>query len=175
MSTVADLARAYHFAAVQHVGQQRKGKAGEPYVNHLTEVAEMVAHATAGRDIETVIAAVLHDVLEDTPMTPEELAERFGHRVSLIVQEVTDDKSLPKDERKRLQIEHAPRLSHEAKLVKIADKTANVRALLKSPPADWSPERIAEYIVWAEAVVNRCRGTSAWLEARFDEAVSAVR
>lgn len=175
MSTIADLTRAYHFAAVKHVGQQRKGKAGEPYVNHLTEVAELVAEATAGRDIDVLIAAVLHDVLEDTPVTPAELSEKFGHKVCLIVQEVTDDKSLPKAERKRLQIEHAAHLSHEAKLVKLADKTANLRALKKSPPSGWPPERIAEYIVWAEAVVAHCRGANAWLEARFDEAVAEVR
>jgi (p)ppGpp synthase/HD superfamily hydrolase len=174
MSTVSDLARAYHFAAVRHLGQQRKGKAGEPYINHLTEVAELVAQATGGRDIELLMAAVLHDVLEDTPVTVAELTELFGGRVCGIVLEVTDDKTLPKAARKQLQIEHAPHISHDAKLVKLADKTANLRSLKKGPPEDWSQERIDDYVAWAVAVIDGCRGASAWLEARFNEAVAAL-
>ena len=173
MNTIADLAKAYHFAAVRHVGQRRKGKAGEPYINHLTEVADLVATATGGGDIDLVIAAVLHDVLEDTPTTSVELAQVFGGRVAGIVAEVSDDKTLPKEERKRLQIEHAPHISPEAKTIKLADKTANLRSIAKSPPADWDAERIADYIAWAIAVVDGCRGTNAELEAKFEEAVRA--
>ena len=171
MNTIPDLTRAYHFAAVRHLGQRRKGKAGEPYINHLTEVADLVAAATGGGDIDVVIAAVLHDVLEDTPTTPAELAAAFGVRVAGIVAEVTDDAALPKSERKRLQIEHAPHISPEAKTIKLADKTANLRSIAKSPPADWNAERIADYITWAIAVVDGCRGTNAELEEMFEEAV----
>jgi (p)ppGpp synthase/HD superfamily hydrolase len=171
MSTIADLTRAYHFAAVKHVGQQRKGKAGEPYVNHLTEVAELVARATGGGDIDLLMAAVLHDVLEDTVVTQQELAKEFGARVAGIVAEVSDDKTLPKAERKRLQIAHAPHISPQAKTVKLADKIANLHALKKSPPADWDAARIADYVEWAKAVVAGCRETNAVLEHKFDEAV----
>jgi (p)ppGpp synthase/HD superfamily hydrolase len=171
MNTISDLARAYHFAAVRHLNQRRKGKAGEPYINHLTEVADLVAAATGGGDIDLVIAAVLHDVLEDTATTPAELADAFGARVAGIVAEVSDDKTLPKVERKRLQIEHAPHLTPEAKTIKLADKTANLRSIAKSPPADWDAARIADYIAWAIAVVDGCRGTNAVLEEKFDEAV----
>ena len=173
MNTITDLARAYHFAAVRHTNQKRKGKAGEPYVNHLTEVAELVASATGGEDIDLLIAAVLHDTIEDTGTSTEDLAREFGERVSSLVAEVTDDKSLHKSERKRLQIEHAPHISPGAKIIKLADKTANLHSLRKSPPADWATDRVEEYISWSKQVVAGCRGTNAWLERQFDEAVAA--
>ena len=176
MSAISDLARAYHFAAVRHLNQRRKGKAGEPYINHLTEVADLVATATRGGDIDLVIAAVLHDVLEDTPTTPAELAEAFGARVAGIVAEVSDDKTLPKQERKRLQIEHAPHLSWGAKVIKLADKTSNLRTISTSPAPDWSAQRRLDYVQWARDVVAQVRGVSPWLEARFDEAAErAIR
>ena len=172
MNTTTDLARAYHFAAVRHTSQKRKGKAGEPYINHLTEVAELVAAATGGEDIDLIIAAVLHDTIEDTGTTRAELGREFGPHVAELVAQVTDDKSLPKGERKRLQIEHAPHLSWGAKVIKLADKTANLHSLKKSPPAEWPSDRVEDYIAWSKRVVAGCRGTNAWLEQRFDEAVA---
>jgi len=174
MTAISDLARAYHFAAIRHLSQKRKGKAGEPYINHLTEVADLVAAATGGDDVEVVIAAVLHDVLEDTPTTYEELVAGFGARVAAMVAEVSDDKALPKAERKRLQIEHAPHLSHGAKLIKLADKTANLRSLKKSPPADWDAARIADYVAWALAVGEGLRGAHPGLEHLLAEAAAAM-
>lgn len=169
MLTIPDLTRAYHFAAVKHVNQRRKGAASEPYINHLTEVAALVAEA-CGSDIELIVAAVLHDTVEDTQTTFDELAAAFSPRVAALVAEVTDDKSLPKLERKRLQIEHAAQTSPAAKLIKLADKTANLRSLLASPPADWPAERVTAYVDWAARVVTGCRGTNAWLEGEFDKA-----
>lgn len=174
MNTISDLARAYHFAAIKHVHQRRKGKAAEPYINHLTEVAELVAMATNGDDIDAIIAAVLHDIVEDTNATLDELKNAFGSRVSALVAEVTDDKSLSKATRKLLQIEHAAHASPCAKIIKLADKTANLRTLAASPPSDWSPSRRSEYVTWARQVVAGCRGTNAWLEAEFDRAASAL-
>ncbi|HUO98729.1 MAG TPA: HD domain-containing protein [Rhizomicrobium sp.] len=171
MNTIADLARAYHFAAVRHTGQKRKGKAGEPYINHLTEVAELVAAATGGEDIDLIVAAVLHDTVEDTGTTRADLEKEFGDRVAGLVMEVTDDKSLAKPERKRLQIEHAPHLSPGAKVIKLADKTANLHSLRKSPPTAWPPAQVQDYIAWSKAVVAGIRGTNAFLERKFDEAV----
>lgn len=175
MNSVVNLARAYDFAAVRHEGQRRKGAAAEPYINHLTEVAALVAEATHGADAELIIAAVLHDAVEDTDTTLQEVAAAFGARVAGLVGEVSDDKSLPKAERKRLQIEHAAHSSAGAKMIKIADKTSNLRALAASPPAGWAGDRRAEYLAWAGEVVAGCRGVNSWLEGQFDAAAERLR
>ncbi len=174
VNDIEKLARAYDFAAVRHAGQPRKGEAAEPYINHLTEVAKLVAEATDGADADLVVAAVLHDTVEDTPTTSEELSVLFGPRVARLVAEVTDDKTLPKAERKRMQIEHAGGASAGAKIIKIADKTSNLRALASSPPIGWPPERKAEYARWARAVVTRCRGANPSLEDQFDAALAGL-
>jgi (p)ppGpp synthase/HD superfamily hydrolase len=169
MTQSADLAlvtRAVHFAAVRHKDQHRKGEDFAPYVNHLAEVAELLADA--GADSELIAAGYLHDTIEDTGTTHEELAALFGTRVADLVREVSDDKSLPKDERKRLQIEHAPHLSHAARRIKLADKTSNVRSVIHAPPKDWSEQRLRDYVEWARAVVERIRGADPKLEAAFD-------
>src|SRR2546430_1836601 len=152
------------FAARRHVNQRRKGATGEPYVNHLTEVAMLLAGATGGMDAALVAAGFLHDTLEDTPTEYEELAALFGSDVAELVAAVTDDKSLPKAERKRLQVEHAPKKSVRARLLKMADKISNLRSLATSPPADWDTTRALDYVEWAEGVVAGCRGLNAKLE-----------
>lgn len=167
------IARALDFAARKHVDQRRKGLAAEPYVNHLSEVARLLAEATDGDDANLVAAGLLHDTIEDQGVKHEELAEAFGRDVADLVMEVTDDKSLEKDERKRLQVEHAPHKSARAKMLKIADKTANLRAIHDSPPTDWSTDRKREYFDWARRVVAGCRGVNARLEKAFDEAWTA--
>ena len=174
MSPILTLAAAYHFAAAKHVGQRRKGEAEEPYVNHLTEVADLVARATGGADVDVIVAAVLHDTVEDTETSFEEIADRFGKRVAGLVAEVTDDKTLLKAERKRLQIEHAARASQGAKIIKLADKTSNLRAMAFSPPKGWPAARRAEYLDWARQVVAGCRGANAWLEEQFDQAAAVL-
>jgi (p)ppGpp synthase/HD superfamily hydrolase len=174
MNPIIAMAQAYDFAATKHINQRRKGAAAEPYINHLTEVAALVAAGSGGSDVELVMAAVLHDTVEDTRTTLAEIAERFGPRVAGLVAEVTDDKSLPKAERKRLQIEHAAHASDAAKLIKLADKTSNLRALLASPPADWALERKTEYVDWAGQVVAGCRGANSWLESEFDAAAAEL-
>ena len=168
---------ALDFAAWAHSTQRRKGGAREPYVNHLTEVARLVAQATGGSDHKLIVAALLHDVLEDQSMHVdyEMLVRHFGRKIADIVLEVTDDRSLPKAERKRLQVEHAPHLSWRAKILKIADKSANLNSILKAPPLDWSPARKREYFDWAAAVVAGCRGINPWIEAVFDEHQKAAR
>ncbi|HMN15411.1 MAG TPA: HD domain-containing protein [Bellilinea sp.] len=167
---VLRIARAIDFAARKHAAQRRKGEAAEPYINHLAEVALLVAEATKGADADLVIAALLHDTIEDQGVRYEELAEAFGAEVADLVQEVTDDKTLPKAKRKALQVEHAPHKSPRARMLKIADKTSNLRSILASPPADWSVERKREYFEWAAKVVAGCRGVNRGLEAQFDEA-----
>ena len=172
---VVKLSQAADYAARQHSAQRRKGARAEPYVNHLTEVAAMLAEATDGADPVLVMGGLLHDTLEDTDATYEDLVARFGPEVAALVAEVTDDKSLPKDVRKRLQIEKTPSKSRRAKLLKIADKTSNLRSLMHSPPAGWTEERLRDYVVWAAEVVRSCRGLDAKLEAQFDAAYDAAR
>lgn len=167
--------RAAWFAAQRHADQRRKGRRSEPYFNHLAEVANSLAEATDGNDPALVAAAFLHDTIEDTQTSLEELRTLFGEDIAALVMEVTDDKSLPKLERKQLQIATAPKKSPRAKLLKIADSTSNVRALAADPPVDWSTERIQDYIAWAEQVIGHCRGLNSKLEQAFDAAVSSAR
>lgn len=171
---VLQIVCALDFAAWAHSAQRRKGGEREPYVNHLTEVARLAAQATKGRDDKLIIAALLHDVLEDQAMRVnyKMLKDKFGKRVVRIVREVTDDRSLPKAERKRLQVVHAPHLSRRARILKIADKTANLNSILQSPLEDWSVERKTEYFSWAAEVVAGCRGVNPWLEDLFDDRLS---
>jgi (p)ppGpp synthase/HD superfamily hydrolase len=162
--------RAADAAARWHVHQRRKGSAQEPYINHLLEVASLVTQATHGNDPDLVVAALLHDAIEDQEV-PYDLIEReFGSKVGAIVAEVTDDKTLEKDERKRRQVETAHKKSTQAKMLKLADKTSNLRAITFSPSPEWSVKRRLEYIDWAKKVVVGLRGVSPWLEEQFDRA-----
>ena len=169
------LTRAADFAARRHAGQRRKGERAEPYVNHLTEVSSLLAAATDGADVVLVLGGLLHDTLEDTETTRAELAMHFGEEVAALVAEVSDDKSLPQAERKRLQVAGTPHKSTRAKLLKIADKTSNLRGLMESPPAGWSEARLRDYVVWAEEVVRSCRGLNSRLEAGFDAVYSEAK
>ena len=175
MSDFRIVVQASDFAARRHVNQRRKGAQGEPYINHLAEVAMLLAAATDGTDAQLVAAGYLHDTLEDTPTEYEELAALFGEAVARIVSEVTDDKALPKAERKRRQVEDAPRKSAGARMLKLADKTSNLRSIAISPPAGWDSTRVLEYIAWAEDVVAGCRGLNQYLERSFDAAVTDAR
>jgi len=172
MNRLVTVLRAADAAARWHVGQRRKGAAQEPYVGHLLEVARLVAEATAGADPNLIVAALLHDTIEDQGVTREEIAAKFGDDVAGLVVEVTDDKALPKAERKRLQIEHAPMLTPRAKILKLADKISNLRSLATSPPAHWPMQRRADYVVWTSKVVQGLRGASGVLEQQFDQAAA---
>jgi guanosine-3',5'-bis(diphosphate) 3'-pyrophosphohydrolase len=175
MNDLNKLLEAASFAAQRHTGQHRKGDSKEPYINHPLEVANLIANAGGVDDIDVLIAAVLHDTVEDVGVKKDEIAERFGDRVAGIVMEVTDDKSLPKAERKRHQVEHAPHLSREAKVVKLADKISNIRDITNSPPSDWDTQRRREYVEWGEAVVAGLRGSNEGLERTFDQAAECAR
>lgn len=146
------VARARLFAAEAHEGQFRKGAAQEPYITHLQEVADLVAGF--GAPVEVVAAAWLHDTVEDCGISPETISARFGAEVAGLVAEVTDDKSLPKAERKAAQIRNAPGKSPGAALIKICDKISNVRAVANSPALHWDRARQYAYLDWAEAVTN---------------------
>ena len=164
-----------HFAADLHKTTSRKGSAQEPYVNHVIEVAELLARIGGVTDPRTLQAALLHDIVEDTPVTFDDIERGFGKEVRGIVEEVTDDKQLPKEERKQIQIDKAPRLSRAAKMIKLADKASNVRAIMLSPPADWSTERRLEYVDWSDRVIAGCRGANRRLEDYYDNTVRECR
>ena len=169
-SELALLLKALAFAAHKHRDQRRKDPEASPYINHPIALADVLVNEGGVTDIEVLCAALLHDTVEDTATTPQELAQAFGARVAGIVAEVTDDTRLPKAERKRLQIEHAGALSAQAKLVKLADKISNLRDLASCPPADWPVQRRIVYFEWAKEVVDGLRGVNPRLEAAFDEA-----
>lgn len=169
------LLRALHFSAEKHRDQRRKGADALPYINHPIEVASILANVAGIRDLRLLSAAILHDTIEDTITTPEDVEREFGRDVRLMVEEVTDDKNLPKTERKRLQIEHAPHLSRAAKLIKLADKICNVRDISEKPPATWSLQRRREYLDWAEHVIVGLRGIDRGLDSKFDDVLRQGR
>lgn len=173
-SAVQRILAAARFAAEKHVTQKRKGTSAAPYVNHLLEVAELVAGASDNLDTDLVVAALLHDTVEDTATTNQELQETFGDDVASLVAEVTDDKSLPKAARKELQIRNAPHKTKRAATIQLADKISNLRAILVSPPADWSVERQREYFEWARQVVEGLPAPNAILKAEFDRTYAMV-
>jgi len=150
----ADLLAAISFAAHKHRAQRRKDAEASPYINHPIALAHVLAMEGGVTDLKTLMAAVLHDTVEDTETTYAELVDHFGTKVADVVMEVTDDKTLAKADRKRAQIEHAPRMSKRAALVKLADKTCNLRDVAHNPPADWPLTRRQEYFDWARAVVD---------------------
>lgn len=167
---LALLFKALAFAAHKHRDQRRKDAEASPYINHPIALAEVLAGEGGIIDIEVLAAALLHDTIEDTATTAAELREHFGEHIAAMVIEVTDDKELPKAERKRLQIEHAAGISHGAKLVKLADKICNLRDVAERPPAKWDLQRRREYFDWARQVIDGLRGAHPGLEAAFDAA-----
>lgn len=175
MSDTARLLQALHFSADRHRHQRRKDRVASPYINHPIEVATVLATVGGVTDLITLIAAILHDTIEDTATTGDELEQAFGREVRLLVEEMTDDKRLSRAERKRHQIEHARQASHRAKLVKIADKICNVRDVTHAPPEGWTLDRRREYLEWTELVVAGCRGASATLERYYDKVLGEGR
>ena len=167
---LALLLKALAFAAHKHRDQRRKDAEASPYINHPIALADVLVNEGGVADTEVLSAALLHDTVEDTDTTPDELERVFGPRIARIVAEVTDDKNLPKAERKRLQVEHAATISAEAKLVKLADKICNLRDVAERPPASWDLARRTEDFDWAKSVVDRLRGAHPRLEKAFDAA-----
>lgn len=163
------LLRALRFAADKHTKQRRKDADASPYINHPIAVASILFHEAAISDPVVLAAAILHDTVEDTETTEAELRAVFGEEVSAVVMEVTDDKSLPKAARKQAQIDHAAHLSARAQQVKLADKIANLRDMVKAPPP-WSLERKREYFEWGKRVTDQLRGRWPELDALVDAA-----
>jgi GTP diphosphokinase / guanosine-3',5'-bis(diphosphate) 3'-diphosphatase len=168
--SISMILMAAEFAANKHRDQRRKDAAASPYINHPITLANILSNEGGVSDPIVIVAALLHDTVEDTETTPAELEQRFGEQVARVVMEVTDDKSLPKADRKQLQIDHARHLSERAKLVKLADKIANIRDVATSPPAEWSLERRRDYFDWAKRVVDGLGDVAPKLLKLFDTA-----
>jgi GTP diphosphokinase / guanosine-3',5'-bis(diphosphate) 3'-diphosphatase len=168
-ASIQRILAAARFAAEKHAQQRRKGENGEPYFNHLLEVAELIAASDRDLDVELVMAAFLHDTVEDTGVTLPELEQHFGKDVAALVGEVTDDKSLPKEIRKRLQVQDSHKKSARAQTLKLADKISNLRAIIASPPVGWSLERRRQYFEWARQVISGIESPNPFLKAEFDK------
>lgn len=166
--------RAASFAAQKHGHQVRKNKFALPYITHPLRVAETLSVEGKVLDEVTLTAALLHDVVEDANVSIDEIASTFGYDVADVVKQVTDDKTLPKDERKRLQVKNASHKSERAKLVKLGDKLDNCRDLQQNPPIGWTRERIQGYFVWSRAVIAGLRGTNAVLENELDKVFAST-
>ncbi|HXE40223.1 MAG TPA: HD domain-containing protein [Azonexus sp.] len=164
------LLAALAFAADKHRDQRRKDAAASPYINHPIALANVLANEVGVDDERVLIAAILHDTIEDTETTEQELVRHFGKEIADIVLEVSDDKTLSSAARKQLQIDHAPHISRRAKLVKLADKICNLRDVAHSPPSGWPLQRCQEYFDWAKAVIDQLRGVHPALEHIFDQA-----
>lgn len=160
------------FAAEKHQGDVRKNNQRSPYITHPLLVAQAIVEIGEIQETAILAAAILHDTIEDTKTTREEIRERFGDEILSIVLEVTDDKTLPKMVRKRLQVAHAAELSYEARIVKLGDKLINCRDILNDPPDYWPLKRRQDYIQWGADVIFRIRGTNPKLEEAFDQVMA---
>ncbi len=166
---------ALSFASRMHSNQRRKGNQDTPYINHPIDVARMLVTTGGITDSDVLAAAILHDTIEDTEATEEELENLFGKDITKLVLECTDDKSLPKQERKKLQVLSAPHKSPKAKCIKLADKISNVRDVGEYPPIFWTKERLQEYLTWSEKVVAGLRGANPALESLYDSVLEKSR
>ena len=169
------LLHAIAFAADKHRFQKRKDTAGTPYINHPIQVALTLIDTGEETHDDLLVAAVLHDTIEDTQTTPEEISEKFGPAVLNLVLEVTDDKTLPKEERKRLQVLNAAKKSAWARKLKLADKICNVTDIIHNPPGHWPLDRKLQYLAWAEQILKEIEGTNAKLENKLQELIHEGR
>lgn len=167
--------KALSFSADKHRNQRRKDADSTPYINHPINVVLTLMEIGKETNINLLVAAALHDTIEDTETKPEEIEKLFGKKVLAIVNEVTDDKKLPKAERKQLQVTNAPHKSSKAKKLKLADKICNITDILNSPPADWSKERKLDYLYWAEKVSVGLKGVNTKLEKHLRQLISKGR
>lgn len=167
--------KALKFSADKHRNQRRKNREASPYINHPIDVAEMLVRVGHVENPEIIVAALLHDTIEDTETTPEEIEKEFGQNVLSLVMEVTDDKRLSKAERKELQVKNAPHKSVGAKQIKIADKISNLRDITHSPPTKWPLQQRQEYVNWADRVLAGLRGVNPALDRYYDEIATEAK
>jgi len=171
MNVSSRMLRALAFAAEKHRDHRRKDANASPYINHLISAARILVEEGQVTDEELIVAAILHDTIEDTETSYAELETRFGRAVADLVHEVTDDTSLRKAERKLIQEQRAPAASSRAKQLMIADKISNILDIMHHPPSGWSLERRQEYIAWSGRVVAGCRDVNRRLDRAYDQTV----
>lgn len=171
----AALLKAIAFAADKHRQQRRKGLDSDPYINHPIAVANILANIGNITELPILLAAVLHDTIEDTDTGQEEILQLFGIQVLNLVLEVTDNPHLSKPARKQLQIQNLPDMSTGAKCIRLADKISNMLDITFHPPLNWSPQRCAEYIDWSEQILVGCKGINTDLEYKFQQVIKAAR
>ncbi len=164
--------KALAFAAHKHRDQRRKDVNASPYINHPISLTDLLYYKGGVDDVVVIVAALLHDTIEDTDTTPAELTAEFGSEISSVVLQVTDDTNLDRATRKQVQIERAAQISDKAKLISLADKICNLQDMLTQPPASWDLDRKREYFDWAKRVVDQIRGTNSKLETIFDDTYS---
>lgn len=174
-SEIGLVIRAAHFAADKHRDQRRKGVRNTPYINHPLEVAWRLNRVAGIEDTTVLAAAILHDTIEDTETTSAELEQIFGKTIADLVVEVSDPEGLTRQERKRLEIDHAASLTPLAKLIKLSDKTCNIADIVDNPPGDWALSRRRDYLEFAELVAAGCRGVNAALDADFATVLATAR
>ncbi|MFZ9848658.1 MAG: HD domain-containing protein [Flavobacteriales bacterium] len=153
MANLQLLFKALNYSAEQHKAQRRKGMESVPYINHPIKVTNIITQFIPDASDDLICAAILHDVVEDTDATIDDIKNKFGDAIASIVQEVTDDKSISKAESRRKQIENAPKLSYNAKIIRVCDKISNVRDICGENIPDWDYKTKIEYLNWAEQVV----------------------
>jgi len=172
MQAHGTILKAAYFEAEKHKSQRRKNEDASPYINHPLEVAMLLAEIGGIEDPEILAAALLHDTVEDTATTPEEIEKNFSSRIRTLVEEVTDDKKLPKLERKQQQIDHAKHISPDAALIKLGDKISNITDVTDNPPAGWDLQRRRDYLIWAEKVIRNLPRVNILLEKRFEKVLA---
>ncbi len=166
------LSLAVRFATRAHASQIRKD--GELFIHHPIRVSEMVAEH--GGQSDTVIAAVLHDVIEDTPHTSAEISGLFGARVDQLLRSCTNSPELEQmssKERKLAQAEKYSKEEPDVQLIKLADQTDNLECLIKAIAVK-NRKWVKNYAAGALAVAEACRKASEPLYERARKAYQAV-
>lgn len=167
--------RAADFAARAHRTDRRRGDADSPYMNHVLEVAALLAETTGGRDPLLVTAALLHDLPAKTSIPRETIEREFGREAAAVVYEAHMERGGDREDRRRTEIDAAPRMSPRARQLKLADKTSSIRGLRSAPPAGWGRAEAEHYLTWAEAVAAGCAGVNPALDRAFRDAVADCR
>lgn len=158
---------ALSFAAQRHRDAPRPG--ADPCLAHPIAVADAIVSIGGVTDAVVLCAALLHDVVNNTETPPQLLMDRFGREIADVVLDISDDRSLPEVQRRRVQVAYAPNLSGRARLVRLADMLCRLRRLAAVPRA----ERAAE-VAWVAQMVAGLGGMNTALETAADAALLAL-
>lgn len=163
------------FAAEGHNGQLRENPEKTPYIIHPIRVTEHLMTIANVHERDILVAALLHDTVEDTKITFADIQKSFGTTAEGYVRELTDNMSLPQEERMKLQIETAPKKSLAAAQIKLADKYDNLKSLQSNPPATWDQKKIDEYFLSAKKVTSSLPAANVPLKKAVDDVISQYK